>query len=85
MVSLLRASNRRVTIEDVAAEAGVSIATVSRVMHNKDGVSPTTFSRVQEIIDRLGYESSLVARSLRSRRTNVLGFSVNEIEPYSAE
>jgi len=85
MVPLLRASNRRVTIEDVAAEAGVSIATVSRVMHNKDGVSPTTFSRVQEIIDRLGYESSLVARSLRSRRTNVLGFSVNEIEPYSAE
>jgi LacI family transcriptional regulator len=76
---------RRVTIEDVAAEAGVSIATVSRVMHNKDGVAPETFSRVQETIDRLGYESSLVARSLRSRRTNVLGFSVNEIEPYSAE
>ncbi len=75
----------RVTIEDVAAEAGVSIATVSRVMHKKDGVSPATYERVQEIIERLGYESSLVARSLRSRRTNVLGFSVNEIEPWSAE
>lgn len=73
------------TIEDVAAEAGVSIATVSRVMHNKDGVAPGTYTKVQAIIDRLGYESSLVARSLRSRRTNVLGFSVNEIEPYSAE
>lgn len=81
----MRVAKRRVTIEDVAAEAGVSIATVSRVMHNKDGVAPGTFTRVQEIIDRLGYESSLVARSLRSRRTNVLGFSVNEIEPYSAE
>ena len=77
--------NRRITIEDVAAAAGVSIATVSRVMHNKDGVAPATHQRVQEVIDRLGYESSLVARSLRSRRTNVLGFSVNEIEPYSAE
>lgn len=76
---------RRVTIEDVAAQAGVSIATVSRVMHKKDGVAPETYTRVQEVIDRLGYESSLVARSLRSRRTNVLGFSVNEIEPYSAE
>lgn len=75
----------RVTIEDVAAEAGVSIATVSRVMHKKDGVSPATYERVQEIIERLGYESSLVARSLRSRRTNVLGFSINEIEPWSAE
>ena len=81
----MRTAKRRVTIEDVAAEAGVSIATVSRVMHNKDGVAPGTYTRVQEIIDRLGYESSLVARSLRSRRTNVLGFSVNEIEPYSAE
>jgi len=75
----------RITIADVAAEAGVSIATVSRVMHNKDGVSQHTFVRVQETIDRLGYESSLVARSLRSRRTNVIGFSVTEIEPFSAE
>jgi LacI family transcriptional regulator len=75
----------RVTIADVASEAGVSIATVSRVMHNKHGVSHQTFVRVQETIDRLGYESSLVARSLRSRRTNVIGFSVSEIEPFSAE
>jgi LacI family transcriptional regulator len=81
----MRTGKRRVTIEDVAAEAGVSIATVSRVMHKKDGVSAGTHAHVQEIIDRLGYESSLVARSLRSRRTNVLGFSVTEIEPYSAE
>lgn len=75
----------RITIEDVAAEAGVSIATVSRVMRNIDAVAPATYGRVQEVIDRLGYESSLVARSLRSSRTNVLGFSVNEIEPFSAE
>lgn len=79
------APKTRVTIEDVAAEAGVSIATVSRVMHNKAGVAPATFRRVQETIERLGYESSLVARSLRSRRTNVIGFSVNDIEPFSAE
>lgn len=75
----------RVTIQDVAAEAGVSIATVSRVMHGRDGVSPATAERVREVIARLGYESSLVARSLRSRRTHVLGLSVSEIEPFSAE
>ena len=81
----MKTSNDRITIADVAAEAGVSIATVSRVMHNKDGVSALTYERVQQTIDRLGYESSLVARSLRSRRTNVLGFSVSWIEPFSAE
>ena len=75
----------RITIEDVAAEARVSIATVSRVMHGKTGVAPGTTSRVRETVNRLGYESSLVARSLRSRRTHVLGVSVNEIEPFSAE
>jgi LacI family transcriptional regulator len=81
----VRTPQTRTTIEDVAAEAGVSIATVSRVMHNKAGVAVATHQRVQEVIDRLGYESSLVARSLRSTRTKVLGFSVNEIEPFSAE
>lgn len=75
----------RVTIADVAAEAGVSIATVSRVMHNMNGVAPQTYARVREAVERLGYESSLVARSLRARRTNVVGFSVAEIEPFSAE
>jgi LacI family transcriptional regulator len=40
---------------------------------------------VQAVIDQLGYESSLVARSLRSRRTNVIGILVADIEPFSAE
>ena len=37
------------------------------------------------MIDDLGYESSLVARSLRSQRTNVIGILVADIEPFSAE
>lgn len=77
--------NGRVTINDVAAQAGVSIATVSRVVNGRYGVAPTTFSRVQAVIDDLGYESSLVARSLRSHRTNVIGIVVADIEPFSAE
>lgn len=75
----------RVTIGDVAARAGVSIATVSRVVNGRYGVSRSTIDRVQAVIDELGYESSLVARSLRSRRTNVLGILVSDIEPFSAE
>jgi LacI family transcriptional regulator len=75
----------RVTIGDVAAQAGVSIATVSKVINGRYGVAPATLDRVQAVIDELGYESSLVARSLRSRRTNVLGIVVADIEPFSAE
>ncbi len=81
----MRRSDHRVTIADVAAEAGVSIATVSRVMNGHYGVSSGTFSRVQAVIADLGYESSLVARSLRSRRTNVIGIVVADLEPFSAE
>jgi LacI family transcriptional regulator len=75
----------RVTIGDVADLAGVSIATVSRVVNGRYGVSTTTQTRVQAVIDDLGYESSLVARSLRSQRTNVIGVLVPDIEPFSAE
>jgi LacI family transcriptional regulator len=78
-------SGNRATIEDVAARAGVSIATVSRVVNRHYGVAPGTLTRVQDAIDDLGYESSLVARSLRSRRTNVIGVLVADLEPFSAE
>ena len=75
----------RVTITDVAREAGVSVATVSKVLNGRDGVAASTLLRVQGVIARLGYESSLVATSLRSRRTNVIGCLVADFEPFSAE
>ncbi len=75
----------RVTIGDVADRAGVSIATVSRVVNERYGVANATIGRVRQVIDELGYESSLVARSLRSQRTNVIGILVADIEPFSAE
>jgi LacI family transcriptional regulator len=76
---------RRVTIGHVAAAAGVSVATVSKVINDRYGVSAATASRVRAVISELGYESSLIARSLRSHRTNVLGILVADIEPFSAE
>ena len=79
------ADGTRVTIADVASRAGVSIATVSRVVNQRYGVAEATGIRVREVIAELGYESSLVARSLRSRRTNVIGILVAGIEPFSAE
>ena len=76
---------QRVNIHDVARSAGVSAATVSKVINRRHGVAQATSQRVQRVIDELGYESSLVARSLRSHRTNVLGILVAEFEPFSAE
>ena len=76
---------RRVTIADVAAEAGVSVATVSKVINDRYGVAPGTSTRVKAVIDEMGYESSLIARSLRSHRTNVIGILVADFEPFSAE
>ncbi|SFK27728.1 LacI family DNA-binding transcriptional regulator [Cellulomonas sp. KH9] len=75
----------RVKMADVARTAGVSVATVSKVVNGRYGVSQRTLERVQEVIADLGYEASLGARSLRSYRTNVLGILVAEFEPFSAE
>ncbi len=75
----------RATINDVAREAGVSVATVSKVINGRYGVSQATSARVRGVIEELGYESSLVARSLRSLRTNVIGILVAEFEPFSTE
>jgi LacI family transcriptional regulator len=78
-------THRRVTIGDVAAQAGVSVATVSKVINGRYGVAEQTSEHVREVIRSLGYESSLVAQSLRSRRTNVIGVLVVDVEPFSAE
>jgi LacI family transcriptional regulator len=75
----------RVTIRDVAARAGVSVATVSKVINQRYGVSAETFARVQAVIEELGYEASLVAQSLRNHKTNVIGILVSDLEPFSTE
>jgi len=75
----------RVTMHQVASEAGVSVSTVSKVINGRYGVAHETFQHVTDVITRLGYEASLVARSLRNHRTNVIGLLVADIEPFSAE
>ena len=65
--------SRRVTIKQVAEQAGVSTQTVSRVLNHRPDVAPETRRRVQEIIDRLGYQASNIARSLVQGRSFTLG------------
>jgi LacI family transcriptional regulator len=77
---------RSVTIIDVAEAAGVSVSTVSRVLNDKDDVSAATYQRVSQVIDELGYSSSLAARSMRSRTTNVIGLIMPDVDdPFSVE
>ena len=75
----------RATIHDVARVAGVSVATVSKVINGRYGVAEATFARVMSVVTELGYESSLVASSLRRTRTNVIGILVADFEPFSTE
>ncbi len=78
-------AHRRATIRDVAAAAGVSVATVSKAVNGRYGVAQETVDRVLEAVEELGYESSLGASSMRSQRTGVIGVLVAGFEPFSAE
>lgn len=72
------------TIEDVAREAGVSIATVSRYLNGRIGeVSAQTGARIQAVVDRLGYVPNLAARSLKTGRSWLIGVLLANIaHPY---
>jgi LacI family transcriptional regulator len=61
------------TIEDVAREAGVSIATVSRVMNQRGTTNPEIVTRVNAAISKLGYVPRAAARGLKNRRTGLIG------------
>ncbi len=69
---------RRSTIADVAAEAEVSISTVSLVMNGKEGVSGATRERVRKAAEALGYVPTHAARRLAMQRTGNVGFVVRE-------
>ena len=61
-----------VTLQDVAALAGVSAKTVSRVVNNQGEIRDSTRQRIQAAIDELGYRPNILARSLIHQRTNTL-------------
>jgi LacI family transcriptional regulator len=77
---------KRVTMADVAREAGVSLMTVSRAINNRDGISEATRTRIHEIIERLGYRPSEIARSLVTDRTGTVGLVVvDNSNPFFSE
>ena len=77
---------KRITIYDVAKEADVSSATVSRVINNRGYISEKTKKRVHEAMDELGYQPNEIARSLTKQKSNTIGVIVPHIShPYFAK
>lgn len=68
-----------VTIYDVAREAKVSMATVSRVLNGNPNVKPETRKKVKDVIERLDYRPNAVARGLASKKTTTVGVIIPDI------
>ncbi len=69
-------TNGKVRMQDVAAAAGVSLASVSRVLRNPDSASPELTKRVQAAVDRLGYSPSPIASSMSGAHSPIVGVVV---------
>ncbi|QOJ00675.1 MAG: LacI family DNA-binding transcriptional regulator [Phycisphaeraceae bacterium] len=67
------------SIQDVADEAGVSIATVSRVLNSPNLVAPATASRVRQAVEKLGYVPNAFAQGLITRASKVLALALPDI------
>lgn len=77
---------RKVTIVDVAQQAGVSVTTVSLVLSGKGRISRKTADKVNAAIEELGYVRNQQAATLRDNISNVIGLIVKDItEPFYAE
>ena len=72
----------RSTIHDIAQEAGVSVATVSRVLNARDHVAPETRERITRIVRERGYVANRSARNLQFGRTGLVGLLVPLVHPH---
>ena len=74
---------KKITIKDVAKEAGVSISTVSNALNNPKVIKPKTRARILKIVDELNYVPDLRGRNLKSTATKVIGFFTTNVSgPY---
>jgi DNA-binding LacI/PurR family transcriptional regulator len=72
----------RVRLQDVADLAGVSLKTVSNVVHDYKHVSPAMRARVQAAIDEMGYRPNLTARRLATGKTGMIALAIPEIDQF---
>ena len=70
---------KKLSIKDIAAISGVSIATVSRVLNNKGGYSKETEEKINALAKSYGYVSNMNAKSLRESKSQTIGLIVPDI------
>jgi DNA-binding LacI/PurR family transcriptional regulator len=76
----------KVTIYDVAKQAGVSISTVSRVINNTGRISEKTRKKVLQVMEELHYQPSMVASALTGKRTRTIGLIIPDVaNPFFSE
>ena len=75
----LRHQPARATIRDVAAQAGVSVSSVSRVMNGEPHISPELHARIMRAVNRLRFEPHSAAQALRSRESKTIGCMVSDL------
>lgn len=77
---------KKITINDVALAAGVSVSTVSLVLSGKGRISPATGQRVNEAVEQLGFVRNRQASALRGGQSGVIGLIVRDLtSPFYAE
>ena len=78
--------NNRITIENIARIVGMNESTVSRALNDSALISEYTKIRIREVAKKLGYRPNILARSLATRTTNLIGFVVSDIKnPFCSE
>ena len=73
-------TNRRLTLKDVAAEAGVSVSTVSKVVNDRPDVGPDVRQRILETIEMMGFRPNTFARGLRMQRSDTIAIVTDDLE-----
>ena len=73
---------KRATIWEVARFAGVSHQTVSRYLRNEGGLRPTTREKIDRAVAELDYKPNLIARSMRTRRSNRIAIVLPELTTF---
>lgn len=73
---------KNMTLKEIAEQAGVSKQTVSRVINDHEDVAYETRIRVQEIIDRVGYQPNALARGLSAKRSRTIGVISSRLQYY---
>ena len=73
-----------ITLKELAARGGVSIATVSNILNGKSNVSEETRNKVLKLVEETGYKPNYMARTLRARKTNTIGLIIDDIGAFSS-